>query len=130
MNPEDPRLDDDIRRDLAASIDQAVWKLAQQRSDAIDKVCMMALTGGEFGVAVYEDVAMVDPRVPYGRLFYYRCRFEDRFQEARWLDRVDARLEGREPASFTCPVCAMTSYSPQDVSAGYCGYCHDWTGLG
>lgn len=31
-------------------------------------------------------------------------------------------------ASITCPVCAMTSHNPNDVSQGYCGNCHDWTG--
>lgn len=32
-------------------------------------------------------------------------------------------------ASFTCPVCAMTSYNPVDVAEGYCGACHDWTAM-
>lgn len=30
--------------------------------------------------------------------------------------------------SFTCPLCRMTSYHPRDVSEGYCGNCHWWTG--
>lgn len=30
--------------------------------------------------------------------------------------------------SFTCPMCSRTSYHPEDVKAGYCGACHDWTG--
>lgn len=30
--------------------------------------------------------------------------------------------------SFTCPICKMTSRNPNDVAAGYCGNCHDWTG--
>jgi hypothetical protein len=30
--------------------------------------------------------------------------------------------------SFTCPVCRRTSHNPNDESAGYCGYCHDFTG--
>jgi hypothetical protein len=29
--------------------------------------------------------------------------------------------------SITCPVCGMTSYHPDDIRAGYCGNCHDWT---
>jgi hypothetical protein len=28
---------------------------------------------------------------------------------------------------ITCPVCHRTSYNRNDVRAGYCGYCHDWT---
>lgn len=30
--------------------------------------------------------------------------------------------------SITCPVCGATSHNPNDVSNGYCGNCHDWTG--
>lgn len=30
--------------------------------------------------------------------------------------------------SFTCPRCGATSHNPNDVEAGYCGRCHDWTG--
>ena len=33
-----------------------------------------------------------------------------------------------EGPSITCPVCHLTSYNPNDVSEGYCGNCHDWTG--
>jgi hypothetical protein len=29
--------------------------------------------------------------------------------------------------SFTCPRCHRISYHPDDVAAGYCGACHDWT---
>lgn len=29
--------------------------------------------------------------------------------------------------SITCPVCRRTSWNPNDVREGYCGYCHDWT---
>jgi hypothetical protein len=29
---------------------------------------------------------------------------------------------------FTCPVCGMTSYNPNDIREGYCGNCHAWTG--
>lgn len=29
--------------------------------------------------------------------------------------------------SITCPVCAMTSYHPEDIRQGYCGNCHWWT---
>jgi hypothetical protein len=31
-------------------------------------------------------------------------------------------------ASITCPTCRMTSYHPSDVTTGYCGNCHDYTG--
>jgi hypothetical protein len=33
-----------------------------------------------------------------------------------------------EQPSFTCPVCGMTSYHPEDIRQGYCGKCHGWTG--
>lgn len=29
--------------------------------------------------------------------------------------------------SFTCPVCGMTSYNPNDIREGFCGNCHAWT---
>lgn len=29
--------------------------------------------------------------------------------------------------SITCPVCGRTSYNPNDIREGYCGFCHDWT---
>jgi hypothetical protein len=29
---------------------------------------------------------------------------------------------------ITCPRCGLTSYHPKDISEGYCGNCHDWTG--
>jgi hypothetical protein len=41
--------------------------------------------------------------------------------------------EGARPAtsepSITCPVCAMTSYNPNDIREGYCGNCHEFTGV-
>lgn len=33
-----------------------------------------------------------------------------------------------QEASITCPRCGMTSFNPNDVSEGYCGNCHDYTG--
>jgi hypothetical protein len=32
--------------------------------------------------------------------------------------------------SFTCPVCQMTSFNPNDLKHGYCGNCHEFTGVG
>lgn len=29
--------------------------------------------------------------------------------------------------SITCPDCGRTSWHPEDVRQGYCGYCHDFT---
>lgn len=29
--------------------------------------------------------------------------------------------------SITCPKCGLTSYNPNDIEHGYCGFCHDWT---
>lgn len=34
------------------------------------------------------------------------------------------------PPSFTCPKCGATSYSINDVRFGYCGNCHEFTGVG
>jgi hypothetical protein len=31
--------------------------------------------------------------------------------------------------SFTCPVCGRTSYHPEDAANGYCGACHEFTGI-
>jgi hypothetical protein len=31
--------------------------------------------------------------------------------------------------AYTCPKCGMTSHNPNDEREGYCGNCHDWTGL-
>lgn len=31
--------------------------------------------------------------------------------------------------SFTCPRCRRTSRNPNDEREGYCGACHDWTGV-
>lgn len=45
-------------------------------------------------------------------------------------DCLIARVLGRAPVdwpSITCPVCAVTSYHPKDISEGYCAKCHDWT---
>ncbi len=33
-----------------------------------------------------------------------------------------------ETARFVCPRCGSISVHPDDVAAGYCGACHDWTG--
>lgn len=30
---------------------------------------------------------------------------------------------------FTCPKCGLTSAHPTDVEQGYCGNCHEWTGV-
>jgi hypothetical protein len=37
-------------------------------------------------------------------------------------------MEGHTPF-FTCPRCLTTSYNENDVKHGYCGRCHDFTGL-
>lgn len=29
--------------------------------------------------------------------------------------------------SITCPRCGRTSYHPEDIEHGYCGWCHWWT---
>ncbi len=40
-----------------------------------------------------------------------------------------AASEAPKEAHFTCPVCCMTSYYLPDVTHGYCGNCHAFTGL-
>ena len=30
---------------------------------------------------------------------------------------------------ITCPHCGMTSYNVHDIQEGYCGNCHEWSGL-
>ena len=37
---------------------------------------------------------------------------------------------GPEAPSFTCPVCLMTSYNPNDVAKRYCGNCHTFFPIG
>lgn len=34
-----------------------------------------------------------------------------------------------ERPRFTCPWCARSSPNPHDISNGYCGRCHWWTGV-
>jgi hypothetical protein len=31
--------------------------------------------------------------------------------------------------SVTCSQCPFTSYNPHNIRDGYCGNCHDWTGV-
>lgn len=45
-------------------------------------------------------------------------------------DRVRTELQQlRRPWGFTCPRCLRTSYHPEDRREGYCGACHDFTGI-
>jgi len=34
-----------------------------------------------------------------------------------------------EAESITCPQCGMTSHNPTDIKFGYCGNCHEYTGV-
>lgn len=34
----------------------------------------------------------------------------------------------RTTTGFDCPRCRRVSQNPNDIAAGYCGACHDWTG--
>lgn len=45
-------------------------------------------------------------------------------------EKVDVWVEAEreKQPSITCPVCAMTSYNPNDIREGYCGNCHAFTG--
>ena len=45
---------------------------------------------------------------------------------AQGLHELAIAQRQRVPA-FTCPRCGRTSHNLQDVAAGYCGACHDWT---
>jgi hypothetical protein len=49
--------------------------------------------------------------------------FVDRARRAQAA--VDELGAGRP--SITCPGCGRTSWNPNDVREGYCGFCHDWT---
>lgn len=40
------------------------------------------------------------------------------------------REEGWNRVPFVCPRCGAASHSPIDKVEGYCGRCHDWTGVG
>lgn len=31
--------------------------------------------------------------------------------------------------TFRCPLCGRVSQHPTDLAEGYCGACHDWTGV-
>lgn len=41
--------------------------------------------------------------------------------------QVEAAARIGELPSLTCPVCRVTTYTPSDVSSGYCGRCEDYT---
>lgn len=41
------------------------------------------------------------------------------------VSRID--LTGPVLAAFTCPVCRMVSFNPDDIANGYCGNCHEVT---
>jgi hypothetical protein len=38
---------------------------------------------------------------------------------------VEVSGQDRSP-SFTCPVCHLTSYHPEDIKNRYCGNCHEF----
>lgn len=40
---------------------------------------------------------------------------------------LDAGRDTTARPSIKCPRCKHTSYHPDDVKNGYCGYCHAWT---
>jgi predicted RNA-binding Zn-ribbon protein involved in translation (DUF1610 family) len=40
----------------------------------------------------------------------------------------NALPEGADVTRFACPRCGATSSGPEDISEGYCGRCHEWTG--
>jgi hypothetical protein len=39
-----------------------------------------------------------------------------------------ASAAGDGAPRITCPKCRRTSYNPNDISTGYCGHCHEFTG--
>lgn len=43
-----------------------------------------------------------------------------------WWINAGCPLHGHP--NFECPVCHAVSFNPNDVEAGYCGRCHDFTG--
>jgi hypothetical protein len=42
---------------------------------------------------------------------------------------AQGHLHRRHRDSFTCPRCGRTSWNPNDLKHGYCGACHDYTGV-
>lgn len=42
---------------------------------------------------------------------------------------IDALADEAERGYFHCPRCGKWSANPTDKAEGYCGHCHDWTGL-
>jgi hypothetical protein len=44
--------------------------------------------------------------------------------------REEYEAEIQTISHITCPVCEMTSYNPNDIEQGYCGYCHRFTRIG
>jgi hypothetical protein len=65
-----------------------------------------------------------DPTVDAG----LRAALREKLAE---LDRIVAWFRAAaapdDLPSFTCPVCCLTSYHPEDVEHGYCGSCHAYT---
>ena len=53
----------------------AVEAVSRQRHQTVETICEKALQGGEHGVSVYDDVAFVDPAVPYGHIRYHQGRY-------------------------------------------------------
>lgn len=57
-------------------------------------------------------------------------RWGGRMEGAMFNDTLGVVEGGRFVAApFRCPVCEMVSHNPTDIAEGYCGNCHDWTGL-
>ena len=46
--------------------------MAKARADAIERACEKSLQDGVGGVAVYDDLVLIDPIVPYGEIHYHK----------------------------------------------------------
>ena len=67
-----------------------------------------------------------------------KAAVEGRLPASRWplmflsiaqvlVDAGYRLVEPKRQPSITCPVCAATSYHPEDIRQGYCGQCHAFT---
>lgn len=67
-----------------------------------------------------------------GRLYDGKLPEDEARAVREGLDRVAGKITGgsSQAQAITCTRCGRTSYNPNDVREGYCGYCHDWTSSG
>lgn len=87
------------------------------------EIVSSAIVGIVAGVTVAFIVTLVQVQVCATRERRRAARYRRTLEVAAFLER----LRGDTPR-IVCPRCGMVSYHPDDIAAGYCGKCHDWTG--